>query len=138
MCPLLPASLILPDFFHKAPMSVIIALMRVGAAWLSFSGQSSYSIGALLNLDIFGEQNKQWCPANAFGLGPFNEIFLCAKSAGLGSPCFSFPGKLDKLPMFVPPMAITASVVIRDEIIRSRAILSASQHTLQGTWASES
>lgn len=37
-----------------------------------------------------------------------------------------------------PSMAITASVVIRDEIIRGRAILSGSLHTLQGTWTSES
>lgn len=103
MFPLSPASLILPDFFRNAPMSVIIALMRVGAAWLSFGGQSSHSMGALLSLlDILGEQNKQWCPANAFDLGPFNEIFLCAKCGGLGSPCFSLPGKLDKLPTFVP------------------------------------
>ena len=53
-------------------MGVIIALMRVGAAWLSFSGQSSYSTGALLSLlDILGEQNKQVCPGNACDLGPF-------------------------------------------------------------------
>lgn len=84
-------------------MSVIIALMRVGAAWLSFTGQSSYSTGPLLRLlDLLGEQNKQWCLANAFELGPFNEIFLCAKCASLGYPCFSLPGKQDKLPIFVP------------------------------------
>jgi len=103
MFPLLPASLILPDFFNEAPMSAIIALTSVGAAWLSFSGQSSCSAGALLRLlDILGEQNTQWCLPNVCDLWPFNKLFLCAECAGLGSPCFPLPGKLDKLPMFVP------------------------------------
>lgn len=100
---LLLASQILLDLFHKVPVSVIIALMRVGAAWLSFSEQSSYSTGALLSLlEILGEQNKQWCLASASDLGPFNVIFLSVKCAGLRSPRFSLPGKLDKLSMFVP------------------------------------
>lgn len=48
MFPLLPASLILPGFFHKAPTSAIIALTRTGATGLSFGGLSSLGSWALL------------------------------------------------------------------------------------------